>query len=348
MWSEDKRKDLELAISQIERQYGKGSIMRMGDGAVNMASAVSSGNLGLDIALGVGGYPRGRIIEIYGPESSGKTTLALCAIAEVQKTGGVAAFIDAEHALDPVNAGILGVNMEDLLVAQPDYGEQGLEIAEQMVRVGKSDIVVVDSVAALVPKNELEGDMGDSHMGLHARLMSQALRKLTGSVSKSNTIFVFINQLRSKIGVVFGNPETTTGGNALKFYATIRLDVRKTSQIKQGDEVRGHRMKVKVVKNKMAPPFRITEFDLIYGQGISQMGILLDYAVNAEIIQKSGTWFSYGKERLGQGRDNSIRYLEENSEFAADLDRQLRQLHKLIPDDTEEGTDASAATESAK
>jgi len=348
MWSEDKRRDLELAISQIERQYGKGSIMRMGEGAVNLASVVSAGNLGLDIALGVGGYPRGRIIEIYGPESSGKTTLALCAIAEVQKAGGVAAFIDAEHALDPVNASILGVNMDDLLVAQPDYGEQALEIAERLVRIGKSDIVVVDSVAALVPKNELEGNMGDSHMGLHARLMSQALRKLTGSVSKSNTIFVFINQLRSKIGVVFGNPETTTGGNALKFYATIRLDVRKTTQIKQGDEVRGHRMKVKVVKNKMAPPFRTTEFDLIYGQGVSQMGILLDYAVNAEIIQKSGTWFSYGKERLGQGRDNSIKYLEENPEFAADLDQQIRQLHKLVPEGPEEGTEASVATESAE
>ena len=256
MWNEEKKKDLETALSQIERQYGKGAIMRMDASSVSEAPVVSAGNLGLDIALGVGGYPRGRIIEIYGPEASGKTTMALCAIAEVQKAGGIAAFIDAEHAFDRNNARILGVQVEDLLVSQPDYGEQALEIAEQLVRVGKLDVVVVDSVAALVPKSELDGDMGDSHMGLHARLMSQALRKLTGSVSKSHTIFIFINQLRSKIGVVFGNPETTTGGNALKFYSSVRLDVRKPTQIKSADEVLGHRIRVKVVKNKLAPPFR--------------------------------------------------------------------------------------------
>ena len=310
MLTEDRQKDLENAISQIERHFGKGSIMKMDGSAVGQFPAVSAGNLAIDIALGIGGFPRGRIIEIYGPEASGKTTLALSAIAEVQKVDGVAAFIDAEHAFDRNNAKTLGVKVEDLLLAQPDYGEQGLEIAEQLVRIGKVDMVVIDSVAALVPKNELEGDMGDSHMGLHARLMSQALRKLSGVISKSNTIFIFINQLRSKIGVVFGNPETTTGGNALKFYSSIRLDVRRASQIKSGDEVTGHRIKIKVAKNKLAPPFRIAEVDLIYGVGISKMGVLIDLAVNAEIVQKSGTWFSYEKERLGQGRDNSIKFLD--------------------------------------
>ena len=284
MLSEERQKDLESAISQIERQFGQGSIMKMDGSTVGQFPSVSSGNLAMDIALGIGGLPRGRIIEIYGPEASGKTTLALCAIAEVQKTGGVAAFIDAEHAFDRNNAKTLGVRIEDLLLAQPDYGEQGLEIAEQLVRVGKVDMVVIDSVAALVPKNELEGDMGDSHMGLHARLMSQALRKLSGVISKSNTIFIFINQLRSKIGVVFGNPETTTGGNALKFYSSVRLDVRRASQIKSGDEVTGHRIKIKVAKNKLAPPFRIAEIDLIYGVGISKLGVLLDLAVNAETV----------------------------------------------------------------
>jgi len=298
---------------------------------------VSAGNLALDIALGIGGLPRGRIVEIYGPEASGKTTVALCAIAEVQKIGGVAVFIDAEHAFDRNNAKTLGVQVEDLLLAQPDYGEQGLEIAEQLVRVGKVDMVVIDSVAALVPKNELEGDMGDSHMGLHARLMSQALRKLSGVISKSNTIFIFINQLRSKIGVVFGNPETTTGGNALKFYSTVRLDIRRASQIKVGDEVKGHRMKIKVAKNKLAPPFRIAEVDLIYGVGISKMGVLLDLAVTDEIVQKSGTWFSYEKERLGQGRDNSIKFLEENPEIADVINLKVRASHNLdAPDSTQE------------
>ena len=329
MLSEERQKDLESAISQIERQFGQGSIMKMDGSTVGQFPSVSSGNLAMDIALGIGGLPRGRIIEIYGPEASGKTTLALCAIAEVQKTGGVAAFIDAEHAFDRNNAKTLGVRIEDLLLAQPDYGEQGLEIAEQLVRVGKVDMVVIDSVAALVPKNELEGDMGDSHMGLHARLMSQALRKLSGVISKSNTIFIFINQLRSKIGVVFGNPETTTGGNALKFYSSVRLDVRRASQIKSGDEVTGHRIKIKVAKNKLAPPFRIAEIDLIYGVGISKLGVLLDLAVNAEIVQKSGTWFSYEKERLGQGRDNSIKFLEENSEIADSIFLKIRSLNNL-------------------
>ncbi len=345
MLTEERQKDLETAISQIERQFGKGSIMKMDGSTVGQFPAVSAGNLALDIALGIGGLPRGRIIEIYGPEASGKTTLALCAIAEVQKAGGVAAFIDAEHAFDRNNAKTLGVQVEDLLLAQPDYGEQGLEIAEQLVRVGKVDMVVIDSVAALVPKNELEGDMGDSHMGLHARLMSQALRKLSGVISKSNTIFIFINQLRSKIGVVFGNPETTTGGNALKFYSSVRLDVRRASQIKSGDEVKGHRMKIKIAKNKLAPPFRIAEVDLIYGVGISKMGVLLDLAVNEEIVQKSGTWFSYEKERLGQGRDNSIKFLEENSEIADTINLKVRALNNLDPAEQSQEAQEIAAEE---
>ena len=338
MLTEERQKDLETAISQIERQFGKGSIMKMDGSTVVKFPVVSAGNLALDIALGIGGLPRGRIIEIYGPEASGKTTIALCAIAEVQKIGGVAVFIDAEHAFDRNNAKTLGVQVEDLLLAQPDYGEQGLEIAEQLVRVGKVDMVVIDSVAALVPKNELEGEMGDSHMGLHARLMSQDLRKLSGVTSKSNTIFIFINQLRSKIGVVFGNPETTTGGNALKFYSSVRLDVRRASQIKVGDEVKGHRMKIKVAKNKLAPPFRIAEVDLIYGVGISKMGVLLDLAVNEEIVQKSGTWFSYDKERLGQGRENSIKFLEENPEIAETINHKIRALHNLDSTDSNQET----------
>ncbi|MBF0350743.1 MAG: recombinase RecA [SAR324 cluster bacterium] len=329
MISDEKKKDLESALNLIERQFGKGSIMKMDDTAIMNIPVVSSGDIGLDIALGVGGLPRGRIIEIYGPESSGKTTLALMALAEVQKLGGVAAFIDAEHALDRMHARTLGVKVEELLIAQPDYGEQALEIAEQLVRVGKVDMVVVDSVAALVPKSELEGDMGDSHMGLHARLMSQALRKLTGVVSKSNTILIFINQLRSKIGVMFGNPETTTGGNALKFYASIRIDVRKASQLKDGDEMKGHRVKIKIVKNKVAAPFKTTEFDIIYGEGISKTGSLLDRAVLDGIIQKSGTWYSYGTERLGQGREKTEQYMKENSEMTNEIDDKVRQLHKL-------------------
>ncbi|MBC8259193.1 MAG: recombinase RecA [SAR324 cluster bacterium] len=343
MLTEERQKDLESAISQIERQFGKGSIMKMDGSTIGQYPAVSAGNLALDIALGIGGLPRGRIVEVYGPEASGKTTLALCAVAEVQKIGGVAAFIDAEHAFDRNNAKTLGVQVEDLLLAQPDYGEQGLEIAEQLVRVGKVDMVVIDSVAALVPKNELEGDMGDSHMGLHARLMSQALRKLSGVISKSNTIFIFINQLRSKIGVVFGNPETTTGGNALKFYSSVRIDVRRASQIKSGDEVRGHRMKIKIAKNKMAPPFRIAEVDLIYGVGISKMGVLLDLAVNEELVQKSGTWFSYEKERLGQGRDNSIKFLEEHPDIAEAIEKLIKANHNFDNSDSSPETEKSAA-----
>ena len=345
MLTEERQKDLETAIQQIERQFGKGSIMKMDGSTVGHYPAVSAGNLSLDIALGIGGLPRGRIVEIYGPEASGKTTLALCAVAEVQKTGGIAVFIDAEHAFDRNNAKTLGVQVEDLLLAQPDYGEQGLEIAEQLVRVGKVDMVVIDSVAALVPKNELEGDMGDSHMGLHARLMSQALRKLSGVISKSNTIFIFINQLRSKIGVVFGNPETTTGGNALKFYSSVRLDVRRASQIKSGDEVKGHRMKIKVAKNKLAPPFRIAEVDLIYGVGISKMGVLIDLAVNDDIVQKSGTWFSFEKDRLGQGRENSIKFLEENPEIADTINLKVREIHNLDFSDTSEETQETAEDE---
>ena len=345
MLTEERQKDLDAAISQIERQFGKGSIMKMDGSTMTQYPVVSAGNLALDIALGIGGLPRGRIIEIYGPEASGKTTLALCAIAEVQKIGGLAAFVDAEHAFDRNNAKTLGVQVEDLLLAQPDYGEQGLEIAEQLVRVGKVDIVVIDSVAALVPKNELEGDMGDSHMGLHARLMSQALRKLSGVTSRSNTIFIFINQLRSKIGVVFGNPETTTGGNALKFYSSVRLDVRRASQIKRGDEVKGHRMKIKVAKNKLAPPFRIAEVDLIYGVGISKMGVLIDLAVNEDIVQKSGTWFSFEKERLGQGRENAIKFLEENPEIADAINLKVRQVHNLDISDTSEESQETADEE---
>ncbi len=321
----EKEKALEMALSQLEKQFGKGTVMKLGDAASKITvSTIPSGCLELDFALGVGGIPRGRIIEIYGPESSGKTTIALHAIAEAQKLGGIAAFIDAEHALDPVYAENLGVDVDELYVSQPDTGEQALEICEALVRSGAMDIVVIDSVAALVPKAELEGDMGDSHVGLQARLMSQALRKLAGVISKSNTIVIFINQLREKVGVMFGNPETTTGGKALKFYASIRLDVRRIDSIKNGAEVVGNRTRIKVVKNKVAPPFKIAEFDIIYGEGISHEGSVLDMAVNHKIINKTGAWYSYGDMRMAQGRDNARLFLKDNSELCDEIERKLR------------------------
>ncbi|MBF0357603.1 MAG: recombinase RecA [Magnetococcales bacterium] len=327
----NKAKALEAAISQIERQHGKGSIMRMSDKAVQDVPVVSTGSIGLDIALGIGGLPKGRIIEIFGPESSGKTTLALHAAAETQRQGGTAAFVDAEHALDPVYARNLGVDTDQLLISQPDTGEQALEIVDTLVRSGAVDLVVVDSVAALTPKAELEGDMGDSHMGLQARLMSQALRKLTGSISRSNTMVLFINQIRHKIGVMFGSPETTTGGNALKFYASIRLDIRRIGSVKDKEEVVGNRCKVKVVKNKMAPPFRVIELDIIYGEGVSLIGEVLDMAVNEKLIEKSGAWYSKDGERIGQGRENAKRYFLENREQFQQLEDQLRITFELPP-----------------
>ena len=348
MLTEERQKDLETAIQQIERQYGKGSVMKMDGSTVGHYPAVSAGNLALDIALGIGGLPRGRIVEIYGPEASGKTTLALCAVAEIQKIGGIAVFIDAEHAFDRNNAKTLGVQVEDLLLAQPDYGEQGLEIAEQLVRVGKVDMVVIDSVAALVPKNELEGDMGDSHMGLQARLMSQAMRKLAGVVSKSKTCLIFINQIRMKIGVMFGNPETTTGGNALKFYSSVRMDIRRIAALKDGENVIGNRTRVKVVKNKVAPPFRQVEFDIIYGKGISKTGDLLDLGVAHDIIAKSGTWFSYKENRIGQGRENSKRFLEENPEISAEIEKRLRETLGLTASEKKPENDAEESTTKGK
>ena len=322
----DKTKALDAALSQIERAFGKGSIMRLGqDGKVVEIATIPTGSLGLDIALGVGGLPRGRIVEIYGPESSGKTTLALHAVAEAQKRGGICAFIDAEHALDPAYARKLGVKLDDLLISQPDAGEQALEIADTLVRSGAVDILVVDSVAALTPRAELEGEMGDQLPGLQARLMSQALRKLTGSISRSNTMVVFINQIRMKIGVMFGSPETTTGGNALKFYASVRLDIRRIGQIKERDEVVGNQTRVKVVKNKLAPPFRQVEFDIMYGEGISKTGELIDLGVKAGIVEKSGAWFSYDSQRLGQGRENAKLFLKENPEIAAAIELAIRQ-----------------------
>ncbi|WP_193180004.1 recombinase RecA [Nisaea sediminum] len=336
----DKTKALEAALGQIEKAFGKGSVMKLGQNEqVAEAEAVSTGSIGLDIGLGIGGLPRGRIVEIYGPESSGKTTLALHAIAEAQKNGGTCAFVDAEHALDPIYARKLGVDLDELLISQPDAGEQALEIADTLVRSGAIDVLVVDSVAALVPRAELEGEMGDSHVGLQARLMSQALRKLTSSISKSRCLVIFINQIRLKIGVMFGNPETTSGGNALKFYASVRLDIRRIGAIKDRDEVVGNQTRVKVVKNKMAPPFRVVEFDIMYGEGISKTGEILDLGVNAGIVEKSGAWFSYGGQRIGQGRENAKKFLAENKDVASEIEKQIRQNAGLVADVMMQGPD---------
>lgn len=334
MAKEDKLKALDAAIAQIEKQYGKGSVMKLGDNSANMnVETVPTGSLSLDIALGLGGLPKGRIIEVYGPESSGKTTVALHCVAEVQKRGGIAGFIDAEHALDPVYARNIGVDIDNLYISQPDCGEQALEITETMVRSGAVDIVVVDSVAALVPKAEIDGDMGDSHVGLQARLMSQALRKLTAVISKSNCIVIFINQLREKVGVMFGNPETTTGGRALKFYSSVRLDVRRTESLKQGGEIVGNHVRVKVVKNKIAPPFREAEFDIMFGRGISREGDVLDLAVNAGIVNKSGAWYAYEGDKIGQGRENAKTYIHENPAFFDMLEAKVRDFYFTQPED---------------
>lgn len=344
----EKRKALEVAMSQIEKQFGKGSVMKLGEYKAMEVEAIPTGALSLDIALGIGGVPRGRIIEVFGPESSGKTTLALHIIAEAQKMGGEAAFIDAEHALDPVYARKLGVDIDNLIVSQPDTGEQALEITEALVRSGALDVVVVDSVAALVPKAEIDGEMGDSHMGLQARLMSQALRKLAGAINKSKTVLIFINQLREKIGVMFGNPETTTGGRALKFYASVRMDIRKTEMMKQDGQVIGNRVRVKVIKNKVAPPFREAEFDVLYGKGISKVGNILDMAVNLDIVEKSGAWFSYNGQRISQGRENAKRYLEEHPDIMDEIEKKVRDnfakafeqsLGEELPADDEEETE---------
>ena len=339
----DKQKALEAALGQIERSYGKGSIMKLGqqDHAVDIEE-VSTGSLGLDIALGIGGLPKGRIIEIYGPESSGKTTLALHVLAEAQKEGGTCAFLDAEHALDPSYAKKLGVNLDDLLISQPDAGEQALEIADTLVRSGAIDVLVVDSVAALVPRAELEGEMGDTHVGLQARLMSQALRKLTGSISRSQTMVIFINQIRMKIGVMFGSPETTTGGNALKFYSSVRLDIRRIGAIKDKDDIVGNQTRVKVVKNKVAPPFKVVEFDIMYGEGISKTGELLDLGVNAGIVEKSGSWFSYGDQRIGQGRENAKTFLTENIDIALNIERQVRESAGILKEVMLEGSNTES------
>jgi recombination protein RecA len=343
--ADERTKALDLAFSQIEKQFGKGSIMRLGSKeAVVPISVIPTGAISFDAALGVGGFPRGRVVEIFGPESSGKTTIALQVIAEAQKSGGMAAFVDAEHALDPGYAKKLGVDVDNLLVSQPDYGEQALEIAEALVRSGALDVLVVDSVAALVPKAELDGEMGDSHMGLQARLMSQALRKLTGIVSKSRTCLIFINQIREKIGVMFGNPETTTGGRALKFYASVRIDIRRIAAIKEGDLVTGSRTRVKVVKNKVAAPFREAEFDILYGEGISREGDLLDLAVNNNILEKSGSWFSYKGERIGQGRENARQFLKDNKDTLAKLDHEVRKQLGLIAKEPPPQAQAQAAT----
>ena len=340
---DNKRKALDAALAQIEKQFGKGSVMKMDDSSViEGIESVSTGSLGLDIALGIGGLPKGRVIEIYGPESSGKTSLTLSVIAQMQKKGGTAAFIDAEHALDTQYAAKLGVNVHELLISQPDTGEQALEITDMLIRSGSVDIIVIDSVAALTPRAEIEGDMGDSHMGLQARLMSQALRKLTGNIKKSNTMLIFINQIRMKIGVMFGNPETTTGGNALKFYASVRLDIRRIGAIKRGDEVIGAETRVKVVKNKVAPPFRQAEFDVLYGEGISREGEIIDQAVNLDLIEKAGSWYSYNGEKIGQGKDNVREYLKQNSDIAQEIEQKILAKANIInaemvtPEDTAE------------
>lgn len=330
--AEDKLKALKMAIEKIDKDYGKGSVMMLGDKQSNNIEAISSGSLGLDVALGIGGFPRGRVIEIYGPESSGKTTIAIHTIAEAQKKGGVCAIIDAEHAFDSAYARKLGVDVDNLLISQPDYGEQALEIADRLISSGAVDVVVVDSVAALVPKSELEGEMGDSKMGLHARLMSQALRKLTATINRTGTICIFINQLREKIGVMFGNPETTTGGNALKFYASVRLDIRRISQIKDGDTATGNRTRVKVVKNKVAPPFRQVEFDIVFGEGISKMGEIIDMGVDLGIINKSGSWFSYGDNKIGQGRDAVKTFLTDNPELSEEIEGRIREQLQVKPE----------------
>jgi len=325
----EKKKALETALLQIEKQFGKGSIMKLGSGVIRNIEVIPTGAMSLDIALGVGGLPKGRIVELFGPESSGKTTVALHVIAEAQKNGGIAAFIDAEHALDPIYARNLGVNIDELLVSQPDTGEQALEITEALVRSGAVDILVIDSVAALVPRAEIEGEMGDTHVGLQARLMSQAMRKLSGIISKSQTVVVFINQIREKVGIMFGNPETTPGGRALKFYSSVRLDIRKLDQLKQGTEIVGNRTRAKVVKNKVAPPFRQAEFDIIYGQGISREGCILDLAIEKEIIKKSGAWYSYGEERLGQGKENVREFLKNNKELFSSIEQQVQNVYLL-------------------
>ena len=338
----DRQKALEAALAQIDRAFGKGSVMKLGQRDAMEVEAISTGSLGLDIALGIGGLPRGRVVEIYGPESSGKTTLALHAIAEAQKNGGTAAFVDAEHALDPVYAKKLGVNIDELIVSQPDTGEQALEIVDTLVRSNAIDVLVIDSVAALVPRAEIEGEMGDSHVGLQARLMSQSLRKLTGSISRSRCLVIFINQLRMKIGVMYGNPETTTGGNALKFYASVRLDIRRTGQIKDRDDIVGNTTKVKVVKNKVAPPFKQVEFDIMYGEGVSKMGELVDLGVKAGIVEKSGAWFSYDSQRLGQGRENAKTFLKANPDIAGRIEAQIRQNSGILADRILENIDPSS------
>jgi recombination protein RecA len=350
---ENRKKALAQALGQIEKQFGKGSVMRMGDGtSIWDIEAISTGSIGLDVALGIGGLPKGRVVEIYGPESSGKTTLALQVIAEAQKVGGTAAFIDAEHALDPNYAEKLGVNVDELLVSQPDTGEQALEITDMLVRSGAVDIVVIDSVAALTPKAEIEGEMGDSHMGLQARLMSQALRKLTGNIKRSNVMVVFINQIRMKIGVMFGSPETTTGGNALKFYASVRLDIRRIGAIKKGDEVIGNQTRVKVVKNKVSPPFKQAEFEILYGYGISRLGELIDLGVQHDIVNKAGSWYSYGDDRIGQGKDNAREFLKEHPEMADEIERRIRAILMpppvvAVPDVVEDAADEAEAAKAS-